>query len=241
MYAGHAAIALLAKGTRPSLPLAVLVPVAFGPDWIEWLLVVWGRPDPMASHSIVSVFLCATLVAAIYWAFTRSRGDAAIVWLTYFSHWPADFITGMKPTWPGGPYVGLGVYGDPIADIVGESAVIIICYIVYRRSLPPGNQNRWLGLLIPLGLIAMQIGFYAIQKPEVKEPLRQIIGEAGVLSASWSAPDARSLAALGMTTKALDNYFAAFSSPRRRMSLATLARESNASESWPTTKAHAVS
>ena len=178
MYAGHAAIALLAKGIRPNVSLAVLVPVAFGPDWIEWFLEVSGRPDSdrMASHSIVSVVLCATLVAAVYWAFTRSRGDAAIVWLTYFSHWPADFITGTKPTWPGGPYVGLGLYGNPIADIVGESAVIIICYMVYRRSLPPANRNRWFGLLVPLGLIAMQIGFHAIQKPEVKEPLREIIG-----------------------------------------------------------------
>lgn len=175
MYAGHAAIALLAKGVRPNVSLAVLVPVAFGPDWLQWLVGLSGRESRILSHSLVSVILCATLVAGIYWAFTRSGADAGIVWLTYFSHWPADFITGIKPTWPGGPEVGLGLYRDPFADIAGESAVVIICYLLYRRSLPPANRSRWLGLLIPLGLIAMQIAFYAIQKPEVKEPLRQII------------------------------------------------------------------
>src|SRR5829696_6609090 len=107
MYAGHAALALLAKARRPRVPLALLVPLAFAPDWVEGIAAALGRHNRMISHSLVSVGIGATLFAAIYWLVTRSAADAAAVRLTYVSHWPADFITGIKPTWPGGPMVGL--------------------------------------------------------------------------------------------------------------------------------------
>jgi multisubunit Na+/H+ antiporter MnhB subunit len=178
VYAGHAALALLAKGIRPRISLAVLVPVAFGPDWIGWFLSETGRDPRVLSHSLVSVAMCATVVALIYWSFTRAPVDACFVWLTYASHWPADFITGIKPTWPGGPDVGLLVYNNPALDMLVESTVVVLCWLVYRRSLPRENRNRRLNYLIPVGLCAMQIGSYAIQRPDVKEPIREIIGLA---------------------------------------------------------------
>jgi hypothetical protein len=180
VYAGHAAIALLSKGLRPRVPMAVLVPVAFGPDWIEWTLTLAGRPNRMLSHSLVSVVLCATLVGLAYWSFSRSARDAGVVWLTYFSHWPADFITAVKPTWPGGPEVGLGLYANPVADIVVECAVVVACWLVYRRSLPPAARKSRLGLLVPLGLMTMQVGFHVIQDPEVRAPLRDMIAPSGL-------------------------------------------------------------
>jgi membrane-bound metal-dependent hydrolase YbcI (DUF457 family) len=176
VYAGHVALALLAKGARPRIPLAVLVPVAFAPDWIEWILGALGRPNRELSHSLVSVAVGATLVAVLYWMATKAPRDAAVVWLTYVSHWPADFITGYKPTWPGGPTIGLGIYGNPVADIVVEWSLIMICWLVYRRSLPPKGRSAKVGWLMPAGLMAMQIAFYAIQIPEVKEQVREVIG-----------------------------------------------------------------
>jgi len=178
VYAGHAALALLAKGIRPRISLAVLVPVAFGPDWIGWILSATGRDPRVLSHSLVSVAICATIVALVYWSFTREPVDACFVWLTYASHWPADFLTGWKPTWPGGPDVGLLIYDNPVLDMLVESSLVVLCWLVYRRSLPRENRNRRLSYLIPVGLCAMQIGSYAIQSPEVKGPLHEIIGEA---------------------------------------------------------------
>jgi membrane-bound metal-dependent hydrolase YbcI (DUF457 family) len=174
VYAGHAAIALLVKGVRPRIPLAVLVPVAFAPDWIEWVSEALGHHNRNISHSLVSVALGATLVGLVYWAVRRAPADAVAVALTYASHWPADFITGVKPTWPGGPQVGLLLYMHPIADVLLESAVIVLCSVIYLRSLPPSTRRRPPGLLIPVGLIAMQIGFAAIQNPVIKEPLRDM-------------------------------------------------------------------
>ena len=189
MYAGHAAIALLVKGIRPRISLAVLVPVAFAPDWVEWFFGLAGQENRQLSHSLISVGIGATIVALIYWAFKRSASDAAIVGLVYVSHWPADFVTGVKPTWPGGPDVGMFMYGHPFVDIALEASLVVLCWLVYRRSLPATSRNRPIGLLIPVGLIAMQFGFHAVQKPEVKGPLHDIIDGVGSLGASaYHAP-----------------------------------------------------
>lgn len=168
MYAGHAALATLAKARRPRIPIGVLVPIAFAPDWIECLADALGHYNKILSHSLVSVAIGSTLVALVYWALTRERGDAFVVWLTYVSHWVADFITGIKPTWPGGPQVGLMLYDHPLGDLLLETVLIIVCWLVYRRSLPAESRRRsilWLG---PLGLIGMQIVFEALSDPTLR-------------------------------------------------------------------------
>jgi len=168
VYAGHAALALLAKAKRPRVPIALLVPIAFAPDWIEWIADALGHHDRAISHSLVSVGIGASLTALIYWLTTRQRADAAIVWLTYVSHWPADFITGLKPTWPGGPMVGLLLYTHPVWDALLECALVVACWLAYRRTLAARTRRRAILLLIPLGLIGMQIAFEAVQYGRVE-------------------------------------------------------------------------
>jgi len=169
LYAGHAALATLAKGARPRVPIALLVPVAFAPDWIEWFFDAIGHRNREISHSLVSVAIGASLVALVYLLATRQRLDAAAVWLTYVSHWPADYITGLKPTWPGGPTVGLYLYARPFQEFCVEAVVIIVCWFAYRRSLPLPARNRAVGLLIPIGLISMQIAFLAVSNPSLRK------------------------------------------------------------------------
>lgn len=149
--------------------MALLVPVAFAPDWIEWFFDAVGHRNREISHSLVSVGIGATLVALAYLLATRQRADAAAVWLTYVSHWPADYITGLKPTWPGGPTVGLYLYARPIPEFFVEAVVVIVCWFAYRRSLPVAARHRSVGLLIPVGLIAMQIAFLAVSNPSLRK------------------------------------------------------------------------
>ena len=163
MYVGHAALATLAKAARRRVPLAVLVPVAYAPDWVEWLLDTFGITNRELSHSLVAVGIGATAIAALYWLIRRSMTDATVVWLTYASHWPADFITGTKPTWPGGPTVGLNLYGHLGWDALVESVLVVVCWLAYRRSVPPEARRRSVGVLVPVGLIGMQLVFDAIQ------------------------------------------------------------------------------
>ncbi len=166
MYVGHAALALLAKSKRPKLSVALLVPVAFAPDWLKWIFERLGHANRELSHSLISVGIGATLVAICYFAGTRDGRSATVLWLVYASHWPADFITGIKPTWPGGPNVGLLLYAHPLGDMVLESALVVVCWLSYRRSLAPVARQRAVATLIPLGLIGLQVIFQAIQSPD---------------------------------------------------------------------------
>jgi hypothetical protein len=168
VYAGHAALALLAKAKRPRVPLALLVPVAFAPDWIEWIFAGFGHRNQEISHSLVSVGLGATLVALVYGALRRDSSGALAVWLTYVSHWAADFFTGRKPTWPGGPDVGLYLYTKPAVDAAIEFTVIALCWLVYRQSLSAGSRQRAVGWLVPAGLVAMHVAFLIVTTPSLR-------------------------------------------------------------------------
>ena len=167
MYVGHAAIAALLKGKRPRVPIVLLVPIAFAPDWIDSFSHVVHHPNVIVSHSLVSVAIGATLCGLLYGFWSRSTADGLVVWLAYVSHWFADLVTGIKPTWVRGPMLGLGLYAHPVWDFVIESVLVVACWLVYRRSLPVPARRRSIGLLIPLGLIAMQIVFEALQRPTV--------------------------------------------------------------------------
>lgn len=177
MYAGHAAIALLAKSQRPRIPIVLLVPAAFGPDWVAWFFELLNRPADVVAHSFVSIGFGATALALAYFLATRARVDALVLGLTYVSHWPADFITGLKPTWPGGPLVGLQLYASPVADVVLEALVVIGCWWVYERSLHLDAGRRRASAIIPVGLIGMQIGFALIQLPAIKDQLKAAVTE----------------------------------------------------------------
>ena len=51
----------------------------------------------------------------------------------------------------------------------------LLCWTAYRRSLSPEARAKRIGWLIPVGLVALQIGFALIQNPAVKRPLRQLL------------------------------------------------------------------
>jgi len=168
MYAGHAAIALGAKAKRPQVPLALLVPAAFGPDWIEWIFAGFGHRNQEISHSLISVAVGATFLSLIYGAWRQDWGGASAVWLTYALHWPADFLTGRKPTWPGGPTVGLYYYTKPLVDLRIELMLIALCWIAYNRSLSPEARERAIKWLVPTGLVAMHLAFLYATNPALR-------------------------------------------------------------------------
>jgi hypothetical protein len=173
VYAGHAAIALYAKSRRPRISLAVLVPVAFAPDWIEWLLAsttyVTTARDRFVSHALVSVVPCAIVVALLYWLIRARRGatvvDAAVLCCVYLSHWAADFITGMKPTWNGGPTVGLMLYSHVWWDAALEGALVLVCWWAYQRSLPAPSRRREVGWVVPGSLLVLELVSALLQQP----------------------------------------------------------------------------
>jgi len=152
------------------MSIVLLGPVAFAPDLVEAVFAVFGHHNRELSHSLPSLAIGATLVAVIYAAVSRNGAqrvsESLMLFALYVSHWPADFITGLKPTWPGGPVVGLLLYDHPAADAAVECAIILACCIVYRRTVARSapsvvslEMRQLTSVAVPIALIIAQIAF----------------------------------------------------------------------------------
>ena len=160
MYIGHVGAALAAKRVRPSIGLLVLLVATYAPDWIDTGLCVGGayNPEGMLSHSIPAIALFAALGFAVYATTTRDWSAALVVAAVILSHMFLDWITGYKPTWPGGPMIGLRFYDHPVADFIAEGVVIVIGALLYTQTLPP-RKRPWIDASAMLGaLLLLQLG-----------------------------------------------------------------------------------
>jgi hypothetical protein len=156
VYAGHAAIALVLKRREPRLPIVPLVLAAFGPDWLELLLMLPVKREGMAvfTHSIPAVLLGGALAAGAY-AATRRPG-ARILFLAWLLHWPADLVTGRKPVLFPEPLIGLDLYKIPAIDFAIESLVVVIGCAIYARAFPARAELRRVVVVLGAALIAVQ-------------------------------------------------------------------------------------
>jgi hypothetical protein len=160
MYIGHVGAALAAKRARASIGLFALLIATYTPDWVDGGLCLAGfyNPQAMLSHSVPAVALFALVGFTVYGFKTRDWTAALIVAAVILSHMFLDWITGYKPTWPGGPMIGLGLYAHPIGDFVVEGALIAVGAVLYGPTLPP-RQRPWIDVSIMLGaLLALQLG-----------------------------------------------------------------------------------
>lgn len=172
MYLGHVGIALGAKGVRRDIALIVLLVATYAPDWVDAGLCVIGAYDRngMLSHSFPAVILLGTAAVAAYGFRTRDFTGSLIVGAVVLSHALLDLVTGYKPTWPGGPMIGLGLYRHPLADLVVESVVIVAGVVLYRRTLP-ARSRPWIDAAAMLGaLLLMQTAITAIRALTVALP-----------------------------------------------------------------------
>jgi membrane-bound metal-dependent hydrolase YbcI (DUF457 family) len=159
MYIGHVGAALAAKRVRRSIGLLALLVATYVPDWVDTGLCLAGayNPQEMLSHSIPAVLLFALVGFVAYGVATRDWTGALVVAGVILSHMFLDWITGYKPTWPGGPMIGLMLYEHPIADFVAEGIVIFAGGVLYARTLPP-RRRPWVDVSIMLGaLLAIQL------------------------------------------------------------------------------------
>jgi hypothetical protein len=113
----------------------------------------------MYSHSLPAVAVLTLLATLVYLAATRDVTGSAFVAALVVSHALGDYITGLKPTWSGGPMIGLQLYRVPGWDFVVESVVILVGWLIYRASLPHdrrSSQDTWslLGVLFALQALA---------------------------------------------------------------------------------------
>ena len=159
MYIGHVGAALAAKRVHRSIGLLVLLVATYTPDWVDAGLCVARahNSQEMLSHSIPAVLLFALVGFAWYGFATRDWRAALVVAAVILSHMFLDWITGYKPTWPGGPMIGLQLYDHPITDFIAEGVVVVIGTLLYARTLPP-RRRPWIDVSIMLGaLLVLQL------------------------------------------------------------------------------------
>jgi hypothetical protein len=159
MFVGHAGLALLARARRTNPSFWVLLAAAFGPDWLELPFRLARAPYGrvvMLTHSLLATVVCAALAAAAYAAARRDRAGAMLVAAAWLSHWPADLLTGVKPTWPGGPSLGVSLYAHTGLDMLVEVGIALAAWVVYAQRHRPA---RGTALGVPALLVALQVAF----------------------------------------------------------------------------------
>lgn len=159
MYGGHLALGIAAKRWVPIAPLWLLIVASQLPDWIDVSVCTLrpGTPSPaMLSHSLPAIAAISAVTALLGRLFFGSWYVGKILALLVFSHVLGDYITGLKPTWPGGPAIGLRLYSNPLLDFIFESVVIVWGWWMYRSTFRPVNRDRFAVRGMLAGLVALQ-------------------------------------------------------------------------------------
>lgn len=160
MYAGHIGVALGARSLRRTVPFAILLIAAQIPDWLDVGMCIVNAdrgPYGLYTHGIVAVIGAAIVASIVTLIATRDAVGALLVAGVVASHYVLDYFTGIKPTWSGGPVIGLYLYTRPLLDIPLEGLTVLAGWLLYRRTLPPDSRNSATVYAIIILLMALQL------------------------------------------------------------------------------------
>ena len=178
MFIGHFAIGFASKKFAPRANLGILMAAPLWLDilWPFFLLLGWEhvRIDPGNtrftpldlydypwSHSLLMSVVWATLFGGVYYAISRYRVGAIVVWIGVVSHWVLDWITHRPdmPLYPGGSRYGLGLWNSIPGTLVVEVSMFAIGIWLYVQTTHPkdwiGRYMFWAYVLL---LLAAYVG-----------------------------------------------------------------------------------
>ena len=148
MITGHLGVAgalLGATRTRPSTTVLVaLAAASITPDLVDAAYFVLGICSPygLYSHTIPAVILESAVVGGLAYLATGSRSITTSFVVAVLLHLAADYFTGRKLLLPGGEMVGLQWYETPLRDFLLEGVLVIVGWLVLRRTV---RTPRWAG------------------------------------------------------------------------------------------------
>ena len=160
MYAGHLGFALGAYSFRRTIPLWLILIAAQLPDWLDAGMCMGNLdrgPYGLYTHGIAAVAIGAVVFGAIALLLSGDLTGALIVAGVVLSHYLLDYFTGLKPTWSGGPIIGLDLYSRPVMDLVLETITVVAGWLLYRRTLPASVRNDGMVYATLFTLIALQL------------------------------------------------------------------------------------
>jgi hypothetical protein len=158
MIAGHLSLAYAVRAVRRDAPLALLLVAAVLPDIADltYSTLAICSVKGTYSHAYPALAVLAALAAVVAYAITKRPGVAVWAAVAVLLHSPADWITGEKYVWAGGPIIGANLYRWPWADFLVEAPLVVLGWLALRKSgAGPGYAvRRW----AVVGLIALQAG-----------------------------------------------------------------------------------
>jgi membrane-bound metal-dependent hydrolase YbcI (DUF457 family) len=166
VIAGHFGVAMATRARWSRIPLLVLVIAAIFPDIIDFttaLLRICG-PNGLYSHSLPSIAIQVVVLGGAAALWRRSPRAGGVIAAMIVLHLAADYITGLKLLWPGGPVVGLNLYSHPAADFCLEAVVTFGGWRMLRSS---PARDRWSSAPILLAMLlaaqaALDIASYVV-------------------------------------------------------------------------------
>jgi len=137
MYMGHLGVALATKRLPTRAPLWLLLVASVSPDLVDAFsgFTPWHAFTNEYSHTLYGIAVLTVLMGAVCALVTRVTGAALLASALVVSHLLLDFVTSRISLWPGGPVIGAGLYGHPIADLIVELGVVVIGVGIYSRGL----------------------------------------------------------------------------------------------------------
>jgi hypothetical protein len=160
----HLGVAAAAHSCWPRTPLLWLLPAAVAPDLLDVAYALTGVCSPygLYSHTIPAAALVAAVLGGGAFLATSSRVAGLVTAAMVLTHLPLDLVTGSKIYWPGGPVLGLALYGRPLLDFLVEVPLVLGGWWMLRRS---GRGPRWATLWLPVvGLVVVQAVFDGLDR-----------------------------------------------------------------------------
>ena len=111
----------------------------------------------MLTHSIPAVTVLGAAFAITWYLISRDKLGMCLIFVLVATHAIGDYFTGIKPSWPGGPVIGLQLYQRPTIDFALEAVVVFLGWMLYRKSFPPEKRSSQRVFLVLAALIAIQL------------------------------------------------------------------------------------
>jgi hypothetical protein len=155
MIIGHVGVAFAAKWRWRRIPLGALLVATFAPDILRQVFAALTFPWQQTnfySHALPWSALLAVAAGVLAWMALTDRTAGMVIGAVVLSHIALDMVSGNKPLWSNGP-VGLDLDDVEQAELVIESALMLIGWFLLRRAGPPRWTRHW---ALPLFLIALE-------------------------------------------------------------------------------------
>jgi membrane-bound metal-dependent hydrolase YbcI (DUF457 family) len=207
MFIGHFAVGFASKRVAPrtSLGLLLAAPLLADIIWPVLLLAgvekvrITGGTNPFLtltfdsypwSHSLLMLTIWGVLLAGGYYAVTKYRPGATILFVGVLSHWVLDVVTHVQdmPLAPGVPtFVGLGLWHSVVGTVVIEGVMFVAGVWLYSRVTTPRDKiGRWAWWAYVVLLVASYLSQFGGGTPPSVQAIGWLAIIMSVVMVAWA-------------------------------------------------------